>query len=63
MALYHIYCVLLFVLCMKFELLLFVSCMYFECILCLCKINFELFICVIYELGATFHSCIVCVFM
>jgi hypothetical protein len=63
MALYPIYCVLLFVLCMKFELLLFVSCMYFECILCLCKINFELFICVIYELGATFHSCIVCVFM
>jgi hypothetical protein len=65
-AMYPIYHVLLFVLCMNFELLLFVLCMNFELllfvlymnfelllfVLCLCKTNFELFICVMYELGA-----------
>jgi hypothetical protein len=52
-ALYPIYHVLLFVLCMNFkllsfvlcktnfELLLFVLCMNFEHMLCLCKTNFE----------------------
>jgi hypothetical protein len=49
-ALHPIYHVLLFVLCINFELLLFMLCMNFE--LCLCKTNFEFFICVMYELGA-----------
>jgi hypothetical protein len=47
-ALYPIYHMLLFVLCMNFELLLFMLCMNFE--LCLCKTNFEFFIYVMYEL-------------
>jgi hypothetical protein len=47
-ALYPIYHVLLFVLCMNFELLLFMLCMNFE--LCLCKTNFEFFIYVMSEL-------------